>query len=278
MTLGEKLKSIRREQGLSQAKVAEDAKISRRSYISYEQDSITPKKRETYENLAEALNCDVDELLMYKDATTVSAIGGAAAAIAVLAPILGTATLPMGTLVGASMAALAASKAKKSTAKNEDSSDPLTYNNDMLLQYEKKQRTFQAIAIGIIYSKLASDGIAFQPGNKDDLDSLGGKPDEYIKITGESESEWWLSFWAKDEKLDKNVIMTEDDRAAVMISRFATAKFDENRKITIVVDDETLYDAILNYKNHNSLRVNMSVMLIDGESVAIVREETIATV
>ena len=285
MTLGKKLKDERLSQGLTQEEVALNAGIARRTYISYEQDNTLPKKRETYEKLASALNCDVEDLLFYQDAATASAFSGAAAALGVLGAVLGTAALPISPVVtGATMAAIAANSAGKMTSalikhgQKGEKDDPLKYNNDMLLQYEKKQRRFQATAIGIIYSKLASEGIAFQPGNKNDLDSLGGTPDEHIKVLGSEESEWWFSFWAKDEKLDKSVIITADDRAAVMISRYTTSKYDESRKVTIVVDDEDLYNAVLKYKGHNSYRGNMSVMLVDSESVSVVKEDCISEV
>lgn len=286
MTFGEKLKEKRLEKGLTQAKVADDAKIARRTYISYEQDKTIPKRREVIEQLAKAVDCDVEELLPFIDVAATTALSGAAAGLAVLGSVLGTAALPLGPFVsGAALAALASSSAGKAIASSKKGhiqeggeNDPLTYSNDMLLQYEKKQSRFQAIAVGIIYSKLASDGISFQQGNKNEIDRLGGKPDEYIKILGDKESDWWLSFWAKDEQLDRSVIMSADDRAAVMIGRYATSKYDENRKVTIVVDDETLYDALLQYKDHNSYNGNMSVLLVDCESVSVVREAVIAKI
>lgn len=285
MTLGDKLREERLAKGLSQAAVADSAGISRRTYISYEQGNTIPKRREAYEKLASALDCDVDELLFFKDAATTSALLGTATALGALAAVLGSAALPMGSLItGATVAATAANSAGKALSKRSnysqkgDETDPLKYNNDMLLQYEKRQSRFQKIAIGIIYTKLASEGTAFQPGNKNELDTLGGKPDECIKIIGDVETDWWLSFWAKDEQLDKSVIMSADARAAVMISRYATSKYDENRKVTIVVDDEELYESLLKFKNHNSYRGNMSAMLVDSESVSVVKEEYIAEV
>lgn len=283
MTLGDKLKEERLAKGLSQATVADNAGISRKTYISYEQDNTIPKRRETYEKLASALDCDVDELLLFKDATTTSALVGTATALGALAAVLGSAALPMGSLItGATMAAAAANSAGKAFSKKSnyfqkgDELDPLKYNNDMLLQYEKRQRRFQAVAIGIIYTKLASDGVSFQPGNKNELDKLGGIPDEFIKILGDVESDWWFSFWSKDERLDKSVIMSSDARAAVMVSRYTTSKYDEKRKVTIVVDDEELYESILKFKNHNSYHGNMSVMLVDDENVSVVKEDYIA--
>ena len=283
MALGEKLKEYRTAKGLSQAAVADKVGISRRSYIMYEQDDSIPKKKETYEKLAEVFECDVNELLAYKDAAT---LGGAATALSVLGSVLGTAALPLwAVLPGASIAALTVSNVSKSAStkirssiQDQTEDEPLQYNNDMLLEYEKRQRRFQATAIGIIYSKLASEGITFMPGNKSNLDTLGGTPDEYITVHDTEEYEWWFSFWAKDDELDKTVIMTAKQRAAVMISRYTTATFDEKRKVSIVVDDESLYEAVLNYRDHNSYHGNMSVMLVDSDSVSVVKDNTIASI
>ena len=46
---------------------------------------------------------------------------------------------------------------------------------------------------------------------------------------------------------------------------------------SIVVDNLELYEAVLKFKGHNSYRGNLSVILVDTEAVAIVKEEVIAT-
>lgn len=63
MKFGEKLKKLRTEVGLKQDEVATAVGVSRRTYISYEQEGRYPRKREVYAKLAETLKCDVNYLM-----------------------------------------------------------------------------------------------------------------------------------------------------------------------------------------------------------------------
>ena len=63
MKFGEKLKKLRSEKALKQDEVATSVGISRRTYISYEQEGRYPRKRDVYAKLAETLGCDVNYLM-----------------------------------------------------------------------------------------------------------------------------------------------------------------------------------------------------------------------
>lgn len=63
MKFGEKLKKLRTEKGLKQAEVATAVGVSRRTYISYEQEGRYPRKRDVYAKLADTLECDVNYLM-----------------------------------------------------------------------------------------------------------------------------------------------------------------------------------------------------------------------
>lgn len=63
MNFGEKLKKLRSEMGLKQDDVASAIGVTRRTYISYEQEGRYPRKREVYAKLAEVLECDVNYLM-----------------------------------------------------------------------------------------------------------------------------------------------------------------------------------------------------------------------
>ncbi len=63
MKFGEKLKKLRTEKGLKQEEVATAVGISRRTYISYEQEGRYPRKRDVYAKLAETLECEVNYLM-----------------------------------------------------------------------------------------------------------------------------------------------------------------------------------------------------------------------
>lgn len=63
MKFGEKLKKLRTEKGLKQAEVATAVGVSRRTYISYEQEGRYPRKRDAYAKLADTLGCSVNYLM-----------------------------------------------------------------------------------------------------------------------------------------------------------------------------------------------------------------------
>lgn len=63
MKFGDKLRKLRAESGLTQEDVAKAAGITRRTYISYEQEGRYPRKRELYGKLAGILDCPTDYLL-----------------------------------------------------------------------------------------------------------------------------------------------------------------------------------------------------------------------
>lgn len=267
LKFGEKLKELRIKNNLTQDDVAKMIGISRRAYIAYEQENVRPRKRDTYTKLSDAFNCDVNYLLMEDKA----AIAGATAAVSALGIALGTATFaPVGVIAAlGSFLAL-----KKGTAKDSEKKI-LSYNNDMLLQYEKRQRLFAATASGIIYNALINKGITWTIENTEDIDTLGVKPDLAINISNQFIEKWWFTFWAKDSELDSHVTVSTRDRADVMFSRYVSAKQNPNRQVSIVVDDMELFNAICEFKGHNSYRGNLSVLLINMENVRIEKEECI---
>lgn len=63
MKFGEKLKQLRTDKGLTQEELATTIGISRRTYVSYEQEGRYPRKRELYGKLADALGCDTNYLI-----------------------------------------------------------------------------------------------------------------------------------------------------------------------------------------------------------------------
>lgn len=63
MKFGEKLRKLRIEKGLTQEEVSKKIGVTRRTYVSYEQDGRYPRKREIYALLAEVLGCAVNYLM-----------------------------------------------------------------------------------------------------------------------------------------------------------------------------------------------------------------------
>ena len=71
MTFGEKLRRARREKGLTQAELANQAGLGLRTIIAYEKCETYPQKRSTYQTLADILGVQADDL--HNEETTASA-------------------------------------------------------------------------------------------------------------------------------------------------------------------------------------------------------------
>ena len=71
MTFGEKLRRARKEKGLTQAELANQAGLGLRTIIAYEKGETYPQKRSTYQTLAEILGVQADDLR--NEETTASA-------------------------------------------------------------------------------------------------------------------------------------------------------------------------------------------------------------
>ena len=62
MTFGEKLRRARKEKGLTQAELANQARLGLRTIIAYEKGETYPQKRSTYQTLADILGVQADDL------------------------------------------------------------------------------------------------------------------------------------------------------------------------------------------------------------------------
>ena len=62
MTFGEKLRRARKEKGLTQAELANQAGLGLRTIIAYEKGETYPQKRSTYQTLADVLGVPADDL------------------------------------------------------------------------------------------------------------------------------------------------------------------------------------------------------------------------
>ena len=72
MTFGEKLRRARKEKGLTQAELANQAGLGLRTIIAYEKGETYPQKRSTYQTLADILGVQADDL--HNEETTASAL------------------------------------------------------------------------------------------------------------------------------------------------------------------------------------------------------------
>ena len=141
--------------------------------------------------------------------------------------------------------------------------------------YMQLVRRFETMASGAIYTGLAKKGIMFTPGQNVELAVRGYRPDIFIKLQSGSLKEWWFDFRKIRSNEDgKHVPIRMHVRQS--LGRYVLLEPDKNRKLSIVVDDEEFFDAIISYKGKTSYRGDLSVILIDTDELCILKEEYIA--
>ena len=268
MEFGEKLKKLRKAKGLTQKQVAKELGFTDRAYASYEQDNIRPRKRETYDKLAEVLGCDVNYLLV-EDSPHDYRLGYGLIALGAL--MMGPpawVTLAAGTVVGATY------KGNKATKVSVPGDSETT---KMLELFRKKQDLFQATAMGIIVKALTAKNIVFRIGNKSMLSELRIQPKEFITIEGQSIESWWFDFFSSKDA-DPHELSNEQKvlQARALFTPFSAVNADPNRKVSIVVDDKDLFDELSKMKGNNSYRGLITAILIDADKVEIEREEPLS--
>ena len=266
-TFGEKLKKLRVRQQLTQGQVAEYIGISRRAYISYEQNNVRPRKDETFQKLSEILKCDVNYLR--DEQNFVSAVEKGFAET--MATVLVNAFAPLPVRVAAQAMNVYTQKAPP-TSHNE----PEIQMNKLLALQEERLNQFRATALGIIATAAAEKGISFQQMPVQRLETTGDKPEACAKLFEHNLSEWWFLFWTKVPQLEENAFMTARDRASMLMGRLVTMEPDPKRKTSIVVDDRELAGELKKMYGSNSYRGNLTVVLIDRKDVRISNEDVIS--
>ena len=288
MEFGEKLRVLRQEQGLTQAEVAEEIGISRRAYVSYEQQGARPRKREIYEKLASTLGCDINDLLM-EDSRSYdglrsparkiggAAAGGMLAGTSALA-MLGVAASPLGLFL--TPALLVAGAAAFNEGRKKDAitrAAPISSAKEVIQSFERAQKRFLATSMGLIYGRLAEQGIPFHPETEVSVDESWSGPDVILGVETPGIDSWWLCFWSAGSEPDDSDDMPASAVAKALLSRFLCYSPNPRKNASIVVDSPAIYDALLRLEGSNSYKGNLSAILVDPSEVCLLSEEYIAT-
>lgn len=142
-------------------------------------------------------------------------------------------------------------------------------------QLNKDIQRFAATAIGIIYGKMAELGIRFRPMIKDEVDTVLYDTDVILAIESNDISSWlmkFVTFSQEDVELDRIVMQSVTN----MFEKLILERPDSSKKISIVVSNNELFNYLLEYKNKNSYRGNLSILQVDINMVKIIREEYIS--
>lgn len=286
MEFGERLAALREQKGLTQAQIAEQVGISRRMYVAYENEGKRPRKLDTYHKLAESLGCDVNDLLVEdfdagQAAYSIDFRKGRykkdspkpAAAAAIMSSLLwpiGIASLPV---------SMALSKVFEGSH-NEPTSFPasampMTQRAEVEQKRMRDHKRFTATAKGLIYEELVKQGIPFTTLSEtgDNTESI---PESVITLDRGRIRTWWLYFVEDLLKADGER-MDPDACASILLASVYESRPDESRKTSFVVEDVDLFAALVRRRERNSYRGNLSVILIDADSISLAEEVFIAT-
>lgn len=213
-----------------------------------------PQGGVTYQDLIEATNKDKQ----FKK--------GLVTGMAAL-PIMGIPVIGPAAVAGVGIKAVtSASKANKKSKKDEKK-----FFNEMK-DFATGMERYRATATGIIIAKLAENGTWCRPGKQEDTDFPLNYTDQVLLIENNEINNWILSCFTINEenKSRKDFIKNFSAR---FVDKLVHTKPDPRKKASFVVDDESLYNHLLELKDNISYRGNLSIIQFDAKNVKIVKEE-----
>lgn len=228
-----------------------------------------PQGGVTYQDLAEAAN-DSEQ---YKKGIA----AGMAVAGIVTGPIPGVSAALL-TLAGATVASIKPRQPASGKEKNQEkkqTEDLQRIATERYATLNREIQRFTATATGVLYGKLAEKGVRFRPGNKDETDIVLYEGDAFLFLEDEVIDTWLIGYIALSES-DRGMDKLVKKSTKGMIERWLFTVPDPKRKFSIVVNDDALFDYLLEFKEKNSFRGNLSIIQVDVKNVRVVREEYIA--
>lgn len=190
----------------------------------------------------------------------------------------GMLTGPMGALAAGAMG-LEALHNSRNVKEEKETKNTAGNKNTILAEcfgnFQRKLNQFSAISTGVIYAQMAQKGIRFRPGTGGETECELNENDIVAFIEDADISEWIFSFWClSDEDIELNGFLKKT--ALNLFTQFFLFPANAKRKISLVVNNEELYGIFMAYKDRNSFKGNVSVILVDEKQVRVVKEEYIA--
>lgn len=264
MNFGEKLKFYRKKNKLTQKDMAEKLNISQRAYVRYESNDARPRKFETYDKLADILGCNRDELIV-GDSVDFTQIGKSFIGVGTTILLLGL--NPIGGGIALSAKAFSDMVKKEGISKMQ---------GKQLIESHKKQKSFEYQALGIIKDTLRSKLIKYDEENVDKYSNMLVVPNTSLRIIDKEIDEWWLECWKVNREIESDSFISDEDRAKIIFGKYAVLNKNMKRKVSIIVDDENIYNSLKKIKNNNSLKANISVVKISINNMEVEKEEYIS--
>lgn len=139
----------------------------------------------------------------------------------------------------------------------------------LAMHYRIMTQKFEAIGKGIIYKAAIENGIEVKKGNGSSANHSGKLFDLDIIVKNKSIKAWHFDFIVfRDDllRLMKQQIVEKHIARLVMLAP------DSKRKISLVLKDRAMFEAIKEYSGKMSYRGELSAILIDEESMEVADE------
>ena len=190
------------------------------------------------------------------------------------------ATMPFGPILLETRAAISEVKERKENEKVRESSeekleekeDEHSLERSKWTKYSRECRKFSAVATGIIYNAVVSKGIHFHSAKIEEQEPLWYEGEVLLELEEQQISKWFFRF-ATLNKDDRSFDKYVKEMALKQISNLVFLSEDNTRKVSIVVNENELYQYLLEYKDKLSYRGNLSIIWVDADEVMIWKEE-----
>lgn len=142
------------------------------------------------------------------------------------------------------------------------------------LELKKLQKTIENSKkqiSGTIVTSFINKGYSFKIDNNEITED---SPDLCLYFDNEKIKSWWFVFW--DNEFNRILNISKNDLSKYLVSKFMLTKPDRTKKSSLVVKDKELYDFISELNGKISYKGNLSVLLIDTNSMSIVNEKNIS--
>jgi len=190
------------------------------------------------------------------------------------------ATVPFGPILLETSAAISEAKERQKDEKGREVCDAnvLKVEDEPSMelskwtQYSKQCRKFSAVATGIIYNALVRKGIHFHSAKIEEQEPLWYEGEILLELEEQQISKWFFRFATLNED-DRSFDKYAKEMALKQISNLIFLPEDNTRKVSIVVNDNELYQYLLEYKDKLSYRGNLSIIWVDADEVMVWKEE-----
>ncbi len=140
------------------------------------------------------------------------------------------------------------------------------------LEYRKLTTKFEAVCMGAIYRALAEKGISYSSANDVQIGRRGFRADLAMHVSRQPILEWWFDF--KYIEADRNRRGLFNLRSILGQFMFVEPKME--RKISLVINSKLSFEEIISYKDCLAYRGDLSVILVDEDTLSVVDEVYLA--